>query len=471
MANISQSISIIIPTLNEADNIEMLFKRINDTMKQAHINYEIVLIDDNSTDNTLKLAKELKSTYPVKPILKNGKAGKAYSLLEGFEYAQYELVCMIDADLQYPPEAISEMYKLLIEKDADLVITERVQQKTSFIRQLSSKLFNLMFTRMLFGINYDTQSGLKLFKKSILDNMSLSPSPWSFDLEFIVRALENQYKIINYQIPFNERYAGQAKVHVLETAIELARASIKLRRDTSTKRVKINYKQNLEFNRGVLISLFLSIILLSPFILNRPVYAQSFDYKPASNPINNKKQENNNPELVTSSSPSSPTDTSTSASSTQKNVSSNSSSSSKPQNSSMNNTTNNNASQNNHVTTNNNNVSSTSHNSNQSISSTQSSPSNEPSISNENNSASSNTPLSSGPVQASTSLSPVSSMLSSATKPSNFYKNYNLSPNFKHLLSSMASKGLIIGSILLVLGIFTLLFKNIKNHMSKQIYA
>jgi glycosyltransferase involved in cell wall biosynthesis len=253
MNDVNQPLSIIVPTLNEVDNLELLLSRIDASLSSARIGYEVVLVDDHSSDGTVDLARKLAAYYPIRIFEKEGKRGKAYSLLEGFDHAEYELVCMIDADLQYPPEAIAAMYKELTTHNADLVITKRIEQQTSLLRQLSTKVFNLVFTRLLFGIHYDTQSGLKLFKKQILQHMVLSPSPWSFDLEFIVRALENDDKIMSHDIQFGERYAGQAKVHVLAASVELAKASLKLRRDTSVKRVRLHYKQNLELSRSILI--------------------------------------------------------------------------------------------------------------------------------------------------------------------------------------------------------------------------
>ncbi len=83
----------------------------------------------------------------------------------GFDIAKHDIICMIDADLQYPPEAILPMYHLLTTNDVDVVLAEREDHETSALRRLSSRVFNFAFTRLLFGFDYDSQSGLKLFKK------------------------------------------------------------------------------------------------------------------------------------------------------------------------------------------------------------------------------------------------------------------------------------------------------------------
>jgi glycosyltransferase involved in cell wall biosynthesis len=237
-----QPLSVIVPTLNEIDSMPLLFDRINETLTSALIPYEIVVVDDHSTDGTAEYVAQADPKYNARLITKIGERGKSFSLLEGFAAAKYELICMIDGDLQYPPEAIKLMYHKLQYLEADIVLTNRAVNSTSKLRQLSSFVFNLLFTRLLFGINYDTQSGLKLFRRDVLRHMSLSPSPWTFDLEFIVRALENDYVITSQDIVFSERLAGQPKIKMINGTIEIASGALKLWSNSSTKRVKLRYK-------------------------------------------------------------------------------------------------------------------------------------------------------------------------------------------------------------------------------------
>jgi glycosyltransferase involved in cell wall biosynthesis len=243
----NEAISVIVPTLNEAQNLPLLFRRINDSLVKHNIAYEIIVIDDNSADNTLLIAQKYKDKFHVRAITKKGKPGKAYSLIEGFALAHNGIICMIDADLQYPPEEIPVMYKKMHNLGVDIVITERNDLQTSFIRKLSSKIFNIIFARLLFGINYDTQSGLKLLNKSVINTIEISPSPWSFDLEFIIRSIEAGFKIASHQITFSKRYKGQPKISMLRASIELSVASIKLRRATSLKTFKERYEINNEY--------------------------------------------------------------------------------------------------------------------------------------------------------------------------------------------------------------------------------
>ncbi len=279
-------ISVVVPTLNEEENVISLYKRIDDTLKGAKIPYEIIVIDDNSTDQTMTLSEDASSRFPIKIFPKLGQPGKAFSLLEGFDKANYNSICMIDADLQYPPEAIANMYALLNENNADVVITERQEKKTSPMRKLSSKVFNYVFVKALFGISYDTQSGLKLFKKRVLDDFSLNPSPWSFDLEFLVRALENKRKILSHTIAFDERTGGVTKVKLLSVTYELAKASLSLRWKTSAQELKLGLQNNSNFIRRtfpVILALTATIMLGMSFTTHK---ASALDLDEFAQPIN-----------------------------------------------------------------------------------------------------------------------------------------------------------------------------------------
>lgn len=249
MSKAMQPLSIVVPALNEADNLAPLVSRIAAPLRKEKITYEVLIIDDHSTDTTADVVASLAKKFNVRLVMKTGKRGKASSLLQGFDEAQYPLICMIDADLQYPPEAIVPMYRKLAAHDADVVVTNRVDQETSPLRQLSTKVFHFLLARMLFGIDYDTQSGLKLFKKTVLDGMDLKPSAWSFDLEFLVRSLEKHCVIISHAIPFSERTNGEAKVRMLSTTYELVNSSLKLRMNSSIRKVRRGYRASLELSR------------------------------------------------------------------------------------------------------------------------------------------------------------------------------------------------------------------------------
>jgi len=251
MNNRNYGLTIVVPTLNEEDNVELLTNRISTSMNNAGIDYHILFIDDHSEDKTVPNIMRLSRSHPVSVMLKAGKPGKAYSILEGIKHSDTELICMIDADLQYPPEEIPVMVKLLVDNNADVVLSSRIDNETSLLRRVVSKGYNLVFTRLLFGIHYDTQSGLKVFRKQVFHNMRLNPSPWSFDLEFIVECLRRDYRILTHDIAFGTRHSGEPKINVMTASIEIAKASVKLRAKIPGGIIKDAYRRNARFNSAV----------------------------------------------------------------------------------------------------------------------------------------------------------------------------------------------------------------------------
>lgn len=223
-----KNISVIIPTWNEEGNIRRLIERFDKTFKTHEIGYELIFIDDHSTDHTQKMIKKYSLRFPVKLYIKKGKQGKAYSILEGFDYAKYSLTAIIDADLQYPPEVIPRMIKK-IERGLDVVVAKRTHHQTGFVRNLISRFFHLFFAKQLHGFSVDVQSGLKVFRSEIVKRFGLNPSPWTFDLEFLLKAKNAGYKIGGEEIIFSKRFYGKSKVNILKTSFEIGLSSLRLK--------------------------------------------------------------------------------------------------------------------------------------------------------------------------------------------------------------------------------------------------
>ncbi|KKQ77856.1 MAG: Glycosyltransferase, group 2 family protein [Candidatus Daviesbacteria bacterium GW2011_GWA1_38_7] len=135
---------------------------------------------------------------------------------------------MIDADLQYPPEYILNLFDEL-NKGYDVVVANRHFEKVSLIRKIISTTFSFLFGKVLHGLNVDVQSGLKLFKKEIFGFITLDPTPWTFDLEFLLKARSLGYKISSRDILFLERNFGESKVDLLPATKEIATSAIRLK--------------------------------------------------------------------------------------------------------------------------------------------------------------------------------------------------------------------------------------------------
>jgi len=227
-------ISVVVPTYNEVENIRSLLERLEKVLGAFPKAYEAVIIDDYSTDGTWELLTKLKKKFPIRAFRKEGKQGKAYSLVEGFSKASGNILAMIDADLQYPPEAIAVMVSGLGET-CDIVVANRKDYEAPKFRKVFSKVFKFAFGRALHGIGCDVQSGLKVFKKEVFESVRFAPkSPWSFDLEFLVRAKSAGFSVAEYDITFKKRQAGDSKISFVRNGWDLATSALSLR----TKRME-----------------------------------------------------------------------------------------------------------------------------------------------------------------------------------------------------------------------------------------
>ena len=119
---VDNTISIIVPTYNERDNIVPLIERLSRTF--ANRNYEILLVDDNSKDGTVDIAAKLAEKYPVKVLVRLSERGLATAVLHGFKYAKGNIIGVMDADLQHPPEVNAALLKA-VENGADMAVASR----------------------------------------------------------------------------------------------------------------------------------------------------------------------------------------------------------------------------------------------------------------------------------------------------------------------------------------------------------
>ncbi len=220
MGNNRPLISIVVPVYNEIGNVLNFHNVITRAMHAYRKPYEIIYVDDNSSDGTYEWLTSIANDDTVKVIRKNGTQGKAYSLIQGFDVAQGDVFAMIDGDLQYPPQKIPEMISML--KEADIIVGNRKDYNDNKLRRFMSRGFKKVFGQMMFGLSTDIQSGLKVFTRQAYEVVKFKPvSPWTFDLEFLARARHAGFIIENVSIVFAPRVNGESKVNVVKQSIEI----------------------------------------------------------------------------------------------------------------------------------------------------------------------------------------------------------------------------------------------------------
>lgn len=224
----SVNLDIIIPFYNEAENLQALVKRIHTTLTQADITFNIIAVDDNSTDKSVQILKRLAKKFPVTILTKTGQKGKAFSILEGAKVSSAPYIAMIDADLQYPPEVLPDMFRLT--QQYGVVVARRQDFQAPRVRQIMSRGFQYLFGKLLYGLDCDIQSGLKVFKRDIIENVhETEVTAWTLDIPLLTTALDLGYKIGQVAITFAKRTRGESKINLITSIREIGGQAISYR--------------------------------------------------------------------------------------------------------------------------------------------------------------------------------------------------------------------------------------------------
>ncbi len=159
--------SVVIPVKDEADSLSYLYKELTDVFRGLKKPYEIIFIDDGSTDDSYEILSKLRSKDPKVNIIKfHANYGKSEALSAGFKLAKGEIIITLDADLQDDPSDLPKFLKLL-DQGYDVVCGWRKNRQDTAVKQISSYLFNLG-TKLLTGVYlHDVNCGLKVMKRQV----------------------------------------------------------------------------------------------------------------------------------------------------------------------------------------------------------------------------------------------------------------------------------------------------------------
>ena len=168
-------ISVVVPLLNEAESLPELEAWIRRVMDEHGFSYEIVFVDDGSTDNSWAVIQKLAEGNPnVRALRFRRNYGKSPALNEGFKVVEGDVVITMDADLQDSPDEIPGLYKMIKEEGYDLVSGwKKVRYDSKLMKNIPSKFFNWT-TRRMSGIKlHDFNCGLKAYRNEVVKNIQV----------------------------------------------------------------------------------------------------------------------------------------------------------------------------------------------------------------------------------------------------------------------------------------------------------
>jgi len=223
------NLSVIIPVYNEVQNIREILKRVQAT----GLPWEIVIVDDGSTDGTRDILKELDGKDSIRVILHEKNQGKGAAVRTGFSEAKGDVFLIQDADLEYDPRDYPAILRPIEEGIADVVYGSRflgaARRSTMFWHMIANKLLTLATNILYNNILTDMETGYKVFRREVLDGITIHSNSFNFEPEFTAKILKKKVRIFEVPITFNPRDYSDGKKIKLYDAFEAIWALLKYR--------------------------------------------------------------------------------------------------------------------------------------------------------------------------------------------------------------------------------------------------
>jgi glycosyltransferase involved in cell wall biosynthesis len=202
-------ISVIIPLLNEEENLAPLYQRLTQVLAALPYAYEIVFVDDGSSDGSLRILTGLHAQDPdhVRIVEFRRNFGKTAALVAGFQVANGDVLITMDADLQDDPDEIPGMLAEL-EQGNDLVAAWRVERMDNQQKRLSSRIFNWVVSRVAGRHFHDLNCGFKVYRREVIDSVRLYSDLHRY---IPVLAVWQGFRVVEKPVTHHPRHAGESK--------------------------------------------------------------------------------------------------------------------------------------------------------------------------------------------------------------------------------------------------------------------
>ncbi len=224
--------SIVIPFCNEEKNVKYVIEGINKEFKEKKYSYEIIAVDNASSDNTKTVIKELAKKNNRIKYLYVAERGYGNAIINGLKKCRGKYLGYGWGDGQMNSEDVIKVFGILKNKTLDLCKVKRINRKDGFYRRLQSFIYNLfyrmIFPYMKFELFGDMNGCPKVFTRKAYKKLRISSKKWFIDTEIMIKA--NKYKLNIEEIPikFRKRRAGKSNLR-LKVVFEFVKEAIKFK--------------------------------------------------------------------------------------------------------------------------------------------------------------------------------------------------------------------------------------------------
>ena len=223
------SLTVIIPAYDEVRTIREIIRRVIETGLAS----EIIVVDDGSTDGTRDILNELARQKKIKTVFHDRNMGKGSAVRSGLEQASGDLILIQDADLEYDPRDYPALLQPIQEDIADVVYGSRFlggpRRPIFFWNMMANKILTLTTNILYNNILTDMETGYKLFKREVIEDIHIHAKRFDFEPEFTAKILKKKIRIYEVPIRFTPRYYEEGKKIKMKDAFEAMWTLIKYR--------------------------------------------------------------------------------------------------------------------------------------------------------------------------------------------------------------------------------------------------
>ncbi|HYB91434.1 MAG TPA: glycosyltransferase [Candidatus Binataceae bacterium] len=218
-------ISVILPVVNERDNLIALVPRLKALLDRLKLSYEIIVIDGNSTDGTREASEEMGAR-----VVGERRRGYAGALETGFAEAAGDYLLTLDADLSHEPDFVAKMWRA--RDRGDIVVASRYTRGgvayTGFTRQVTSWFLNVFLRHFLSVPVRDMSSGFRLYRREAVEGLKLTSKNFEVQEEVLVRAYAQGFSITEVPFTYFPRGAGRSHAKLFRFGLDIGRSALKL---------------------------------------------------------------------------------------------------------------------------------------------------------------------------------------------------------------------------------------------------